>query len=268
MSIRSPIPLRSVDDDSFDRIDKRVVACAYASQNALGRLCKERVYETDIAARLRSEGFCDVQTQRPVWVSVGEFRKDYVLDLIVNGVVYELKAVETLTRAHDAQVIHYAALLGLDRIKLLNLGSESVQGRLKRCPFAGGERAVVTVDDERWVPLSNGCLAFRKNVDLCLMELGGFLEASLYTEVLAFFSGGEARCVRRVPIIRDSLELGDHTVRLISSDVAFEITALEQADAYRRQLNKLLRALPIRAFQWLNVCHATATLVTLEKGLS
>jgi len=35
----------------------------FACQNELGRLCDESVYETDLAARLRADGFRDVENQ-------------------------------------------------------------------------------------------------------------------------------------------------------------------------------------------------------------
>ena len=46
-----------ISDADFDLIDANVMRCAYASQNKFGRLFDERIYENDLAARLRSEGF-------------------------------------------------------------------------------------------------------------------------------------------------------------------------------------------------------------------
>jgi hypothetical protein len=47
-------------------------------------LCDERVYENDVAARLRALGFTDIHTQVPVTVTHGDFSKTYFLDLVVN----------------------------------------------------------------------------------------------------------------------------------------------------------------------------------------
>ncbi len=104
------------------------MACSYASQNALGRLCDERVYENDVAARLKEHGLKDVHTQVPVTVTQAQFSKTYRLDLVVSGMVYELKAVAGWAPEHDTQAIHYAALLGIDRVKLLNFRPAKVDG--------------------------------------------------------------------------------------------------------------------------------------------
>jgi hypothetical protein len=57
MPITSQVRFRNLTPAEFDERDAVVMRCAYASQNALGRLCDERVYENDLAGRLRAEGF-------------------------------------------------------------------------------------------------------------------------------------------------------------------------------------------------------------------
>jgi hypothetical protein len=56
MPILHNAPVRFLTDAQFDELDEVVMRCAYASQNKLGRLCEEAVYENDLAARLRAEG--------------------------------------------------------------------------------------------------------------------------------------------------------------------------------------------------------------------
>ena len=111
MPIECEIPIRPVSAESFDATDQLVMRCAYAAQNHFGRLCEERVYENDVAARLRAEGLREVFTQVPLTVSLGPFRKTHRLDLVVNQVVYELKALDGFVPVHIAQGLHYAALL-------------------------------------------------------------------------------------------------------------------------------------------------------------
>ena len=100
MPITPSLHLEPVSDDEFAIIDKAVMLCAYAVHNKFGRLYDERIYENDLAARLRVEGF-DVQTQGPVLMTHGGFQKTYYLDLVVNHMLYELKVVATLTGDHD-----------------------------------------------------------------------------------------------------------------------------------------------------------------------
>lgn len=47
-----PISLRRLTRSDFDELSRLVIAQAFASQNELGRLCDEAVYQNDIALRL------------------------------------------------------------------------------------------------------------------------------------------------------------------------------------------------------------------------
>jgi GxxExxY protein len=266
MPIESPMRFERVPDTVFDSIDRSVMDCAYAAQNKLGRLCDERVYENDVAARLRAQGFIDVHTQLPLTVTHRTFRKLYLIDLVVNGIVYELKVADCFVPANDVQVIHYAALLGLDRIKLVNFGAACVQGALRRCPFARIDRWRVTVNRSRWQALTEACAVLAADAEACLRDWGGFLEGRLFEEALVWFNGGQEVCVRRLPVTCDGHLLGSHQTALHAEDVGFVVTALAVGvAAHEDQLRRLLEALPIRAWQWINVHHAEMSLVTLVK---
>ena len=266
MPIECEIPIQPVSDESFAETDRLVMRCAYAAQNHFGRLCEERVYENDVAARLRAEGLRDVFTQVPLTVSCGTFRKTYRLDLVVNQAVFELKAVDAFVPAHVAQGLHYAALLGLDRVKLVNFGAPSVQGRLLGAPFARIDRHAVSVERSRWQAASANCESLAGHAETSLREWGGFLEASIYNEALVWFSGGEAHCVRRLPVKRGGLGLGHHAVQLHADDCGFVVTALGQHLAtHEKELRRLLASLPLRAWQWVNVFHQEMQLVTIAK---
>ncbi len=264
MPIEAGASIKPVSDTAFAETDRLVMACAYASQNNLGRLCEERVYENDVAARLQAEGVTDVLTQVPVTVSLHGFRKTYRLDLVVNGVVYELKAADALAPAHEAQALHYAALLDIDRIKLLNVGSPSVQGRLLRTPFASIDRRAVIIDRTRWQPLTEQCANLADRAEVCLRGWGGFLAPQLIEEALIFFHGGEPDCTRRLPVTQNGLHLGHHPVNLHADEMAFMVTALgEGTAAHETQLVRLLKVRPLRGWQWINIHHTEMRLVTI-----
>ena len=61
MPISSPIKMRHLTPEEFNERDFRVMKHAFASQNELGRLCEEGVYQLDLQARLLADGFRDVQ---------------------------------------------------------------------------------------------------------------------------------------------------------------------------------------------------------------
>lgn len=267
MPIHCPLQLAPITEADFERIDGAVMRCAYDSQNELGRLCDERVYENDIAARLRSLGFTNVHTQVPVAVSHDAFSKTYRLDLVVEQMVYELKTVLALVGEHDAQVIHYAVMLAIDRVKLLNLRTPKVQGLLRRSPLHRVDRRQFTLDANRWQAQSGECDEVLRRIQELLKDIGAFLEARLYEEALVHFFGGELRCTRRIEIRRGELELGTHRFCCHSEDMAFVVTAFhENSAAHEAQLRRLLRLTPLRGMQWFNLDHAHLQAMTLLKG--
>ena len=240
--------------------------CAYASHNHFGRLCDERVYENDLAARLRAEGFREVFTQAPLTAAYDSFAKTYRLDLVVNQTVYELKVADAFTPEHETQVLNYAALLGLDRIKLLNFGAPSVQGKLIGCPFARADRHRLTVGREHWRAVTSNCEKLSAVAEGCLRDWGGFLEVSLYKDALMWLLGGSNRCERRLPVTRDGLLLGQQLIQTHAEACGFVVTALgENLTAHADQLRRLLNVLPLQAWQWINIFHQQMDLITILK---
>jgi GxxExxY protein len=267
MPIQCPITLNPVSDEEFESVDRLVMSASYSSQNHLGRLCNERVYEKDVVARLRAGGMSEIHTQVPVTVTHETYLKTYWLDLVVGQMIYELKSVDGLVAAHETQAIHYAALVDTNRVKLINFGSPRVAGQLLRTPFRRVDRRRVTVVRERWERLCDQCGQLIGRLLALLEDWGAFLEASFYSEGLAHFFGGEARCVCRLPVCRDGLKLGTHRLACHAKDTGFIITALgKEARPYEEQLRRLLSCLPLQGIQWFNLNHTELHAVTLLNG--
>ena len=119
MPIHCRITIPALTPDEFKTRDYRIMGQAFACQNELGRFCDEGAYETDLVARLRTDGFREVYAQEPVVVTYEDFSKTYFLDLIADGALYELKAVSSLSGEHKSQLLNYMLLLGLRCGKLL-----------------------------------------------------------------------------------------------------------------------------------------------------
>ena len=101
---------------------------AYELHVYLGVGYLEKVYENGLRHRLEKAGFL-VQTQVPIQVKDedGYLLGDYVADMIVDGLIIELKAVTTLLDVHVAQLMNYLKATGLEHGLLLNFGSEKFQ---------------------------------------------------------------------------------------------------------------------------------------------
>jgi len=108
-----------------------IIRCAFNVHNALGPGFLEQVYENALRIELVKQGL-QVKQQAPieVWYD-GQVVGSYYADLLVeNRVIVELKAVRSLTKAHEVQLVNYLTATGIDTGLLLNFGP-SVEIRRK-----------------------------------------------------------------------------------------------------------------------------------------
>lgn len=266
MPIHRSLDLRSGSDQEFEQIDGAVMRCAYASQNYFGHLFDERIYENDVAARLRAEGF-EVHTQVPVLVTHGSFEKNYYLDLVVNQTLYELKAVSGLMSEHDMQALHYAMLQDVRLVKLINFGGERVRGKLLVNAMHGVSRHQPTMRNSGWRPLSDRCEPLVQQLKDIIRDFGTHLDVNLYNEALIHCLGGVDYCLRRVEIRVDGRHLGSHLVQMHSQHHAFAMTCFTAPQPhYLRHLEVLLsHASGLAGLQWFNLNHSRLEVTTVTK---
>ncbi len=114
----------------INALTERVIGCAYAVHNALGPGFLEKVYENSLRIELDEAGLA-VEQQQPVPVC---YRKqvvgDFYADLIVEGrVIVELKAVQSVAKEHEVQLVNYLTATGIDDGLLINFGPSVVVKR-------------------------------------------------------------------------------------------------------------------------------------------
>ena len=114
-----------------EELTKKVIGCAFKVHNSLGSGFLEKVYENALRIELSGAGL-RVEQQRPIQVYYqGEVIGDFVSDLLVEKrLVVELKAIEKLTKLHEAQLVNYLTATGLDIGLLIDFG-KSVQIKRK-----------------------------------------------------------------------------------------------------------------------------------------
>ncbi len=266
MPIHRTLEIRSVSDDEFEFIDEAVMRCAYAVQNKFGRLFDEPIYENDLAARLRAEGF-EVQTQVPVRVVHGHFEKTYFLDLLVNHMLYELKVLSALLPEHQAQGLHYAMLQDIRRVKLINFGESEVRGKLFRNALTERERDQPTMRTSGWRSLTPQCEPLVSHLKELIKDWGTHLDSHLYCEALIHHCGGEARCLQRLDVKAGKLKLGTHLVQLYAPKHAFVLTAFSSHQpAYQQHLEVLLDHVALEGIQWINLNRSRLEVTTLDRS--
>jgi len=105
----------------------RETAYSIHEYHAHGHL--EKVYENALVHRLRKAGL-NVQQQCPLKVfdEDGTEIGDYVADLIVEGrLIIELKAAQSVSNEHKAQLLGYLRASGIEHGLLINFGSYRFQ---------------------------------------------------------------------------------------------------------------------------------------------
>jgi len=253
--------------EEFTRLDYLVTQFAFESQNSLGRLCDETIYENDLAARISAAGLGPVQQQLPLILSHRDFTKTYYLDLVVaESAVYELKTAIRLINEHETQLLNYMFIWGTQHGKLINFRSPRVECRFVNAQLSLEMRRRFKVHLEKWCERDGASERLRTTFVALLEDWGAFLDFAVYLEALTHFVGGEHNVIRMVPLARDGISLGNQRLHLLTPDTGFCITALTNGTAqYEQHLSSLLRHSGLRCFQWINLDHHDVHFVTWPK---
>jgi len=106
-------------------ISFQIIAAVYEVHNVLGFGFLESVYQKALVKELRLR---DLKTEEQKELRVrykGEDIGSFYADIVVNDdIILELKAVENLTKAHEAQLLNYLKGTGLKLGFLINFGKE------------------------------------------------------------------------------------------------------------------------------------------------
>jgi len=108
-----------------EEITSDIINAFYKVYNTLGYGFLEKVYENALAMELATRGHI-VKQQLPIQVyyegkAVGEYFADMLID---DKVLLELKAVESIAKEHEAQLLNYLKATKIEIGLLLNFGKE------------------------------------------------------------------------------------------------------------------------------------------------
>src|SRR5215831_12023919 len=114
-----------------DDLTQKIIVCAFRVHNALGPGFSEKVYENSMRVALNHERI-KVRQQTAIQVYYeGEVVGEFVPDLWVEDrVLVELKAVLTLLKEHEVQLVNYLTATRVETGLLINFGT-SVEVRRK-----------------------------------------------------------------------------------------------------------------------------------------
>ena len=118
----------------FGDCSEQVIAACIEVHRHLGPGLLESAYEECLAYELPRLGL-KFQRQRPITVEYKGLRlsQPYRLDFVVEEeLILEVKAVEQLLPAHEAQLLTYLKMTGLRTGLLVDFGAATIRGGIRR----------------------------------------------------------------------------------------------------------------------------------------
>jgi GxxExxY protein len=103
----------------------RIIGCFYEVYNTLGYGFLEKVYERSLMVEILQANLV-ARNQIPVKVRYkGECVGNYYADIVVNDtVIIEIKALESIAREHELQLVNYLKATDIEVGLLLNFGKK------------------------------------------------------------------------------------------------------------------------------------------------
>ena len=117
----------------FDELSGKVIGCAIEVHKNLGPGLLESAYERCLSYELTTAGLRH-ETQKELPIDYKGLKLDggYRIDLIVeNGVIVELKSVEKVLPIHEAQILTYMKLAGINVGLLINFNVTKLKEGIK-----------------------------------------------------------------------------------------------------------------------------------------
>lgn len=109
----------------YQDLSDEIIHAFYQVYNTLGFGFAEKVYKNSLYIELQKLNLlCEVEKKIKVFYDnrvVGEFFADMVIE---NKIILELKAVETIIREHEYQVLNYLKASQIEVGLLLNFGKQ------------------------------------------------------------------------------------------------------------------------------------------------
>ena len=110
----------------------RVIGAAMTVHSTLGPGFLESVYQNALIWELRKAGLKS-EAEKPISVHYdGQLVGAFTADMLVNdSVILELKAIQTLAKAHEVQLVNYLVATNIDEGLLVNFGAQRLQFKKK-----------------------------------------------------------------------------------------------------------------------------------------
>ncbi len=114
-----------------EALTEKIIGCAYRVYNKMGFGFLESVYEKCLMIELKKAGLV-AESQVPIQVTYeGEVVGEFVADVLVEGIILELKSVKRIVRAHEIQLVNYLTATQKEIGLILNFAETKVEVKRK-----------------------------------------------------------------------------------------------------------------------------------------
>ncbi len=266
MPVETNIQINPIQQEEFHAIDKVIMGEAFDIHNTMGRFFDERIYQEELAQRCRERGF-EAHRELQLRVTHQDFSKSYFIDMLIErGVIYELKAAETLTLNHENQLITYLLLADMNHGKLINFRPSSVQTRFVSTRLSHADRTQFQLVHDLKAGAHGHTHKLREILAALLADWGAFLDIGLYREAILHFLTGPGTGICPIEIIRGNRVVGTQHMCMLDQDMAWHISAVRRnTRSYEKHIVRLLNHTSLSEMLWINMNHLTITLKTLKK---
>jgi len=265
MPIKCQIQFEPIGQEKFHALDRVVMGHAFQIHNSIGRFCDERIYQDELGLRCEDSGIpCLRETE--IRAIHQDFSKSYFLDLVAGGgCIYELKAADSISPAHQNQLIHYLMLSGCHHGKLLNFRPRSVQSRFVSTTLNLGVRRTPRFTESDFDRFDPFALALRDTLSAILEDWGAHLDLNLYREALLHFTGGGENGVQPVALRSGGRMIGFQRMCLLNPDCAWHLSAMKtHLDSHEKHIRRLLHHTKLKQLHWINLNRNDILLRTIR----
>ena len=267
MAIEVDSEIKSLNQEEFHPLNRRVLGIIFDVHNEFGRFLDELLFKKEIAARCEATGIVPVKREVRIRVSHESFHKDFSLDLFFcNALPLEAKTADALAPAHRAQALNYVLLLGLKHGTLVNLKPERVQHEFVSTHISPERRRHFKVVEKSWQASDEQSGWLKEKMIALLKDWGAFLEVSLYREAITYFLGGPAVVIKPVAVYSGKSLLGYQKMHLLNNETAFAITAVVgDLTHIAKHQSRLLQHTSLKRLQWINLNHHQIEFLTVNQ---
>lgn len=265
MPVQLEYPINMLLEQEFHDLDFKIMRWAFDVHNRLGRFYDEKIYQNELMAICRANGF-HAESEVKIQLTHKTFSKDLFIDLLVeNGAIYELKAADSIVSKYRIQTLDYLLLSGVRHGKIINFRRPSVEHEFVSTSLTYPERQNISVREESWNHSSETAGTLRSITEALLADWGAFLDSKLYKEALCHFFGGQEEITTPIEILKNGCSIGTQNVPLLSPTETFCVSSVKtDISSYQNHLQRFLNCTNLTSLYWINLNRSEVQFRTLH----